>query len=412
MKHILSVLRSTTMAALILILAACASSAGPTIAPTANNSSTVPVGTVQATSIVTMGATATAPLPVTGATSNAMMPAMGITPSATMPAMGAAQTTITSVPPARPTDEGTPPALVPTPTPIDLSQYPNAKILTDTTWLAAHLNDPTVRVLDVRPAQEYQQGHIPGAVNVPVSTIVATVNNVPFMFDQNSVQQALNKSGLTPDMTAVIYDNLGMLDAARMFWTLDYVGHKDARILDGGWNAWNADKRQVVTTTPQVQPSQYPIHLVSSKVITEQELLQHLNDPNYIIVDARSPEEYSGKLVDSARGGHIPGAINLTWLNDLTGDHLVDTTQPNFRAVIQEPEPKVFLPAKQLQSTLNDLGISKNKTVVTYCQTFWRGAQVYFMLRLMGYNNVRGYDGSWAQWGSDPNVPITQGFRP
>ncbi len=379
-RSFLKILLSTS---LTLTLVACASSA----APTANNQpadTTLPVPT--------------AAMPVTGATA-----AM---PTANPSSMTATQTA------GRSDESSTRTPGAPTPTPVDLSQYPNGQLLATPTWLAAHLNDPSVRIIDMRSSQAYQQGHIPGAVNIPVGDIVTTVNNVPFMFSQNGVQQALDRSGLTPDMTAVIYDDLGMLNSARMFWTLEYVGHQDARILDGGWNAWNADNGQVSTQVPQYQASQYPIQLVPSKLISEQELLQHLNDPNYIIVDARSPQEYDGSVKESARGGHIPGAINLTWLNDLTGEHLVYTTQSNWQAVLQEPEVEVYKPAKQLQSILDQLGIQKGKTVVTYCQTFWRGAQVYFLMRLMGYQNVRGYDGSWAQWGNDFTVPVTQGSRP
>ncbi len=299
-----------------------------------------------------------------------------------------------------------------TPTGVDVNRFPNAQLLTDTAWLADHMNDPSVRILDIRSQQAYNKGHIPGAVNIPVGEIVTTVNGVPFMFDQQGVQQALDRSGLTPDMTAVIYDDLGMLNAARMFWTLEYVGHADARILDGGWNAWNADYRQVSSETPNYQPSQYPIQLVPSKVVSEQELLQRLNDPNYIILDVRSPQEYTGKIKGSSRGGHIPGAINFPWLNDLTGGDAVFTTMPDWQAYLQDPDVEILRPASQIQSMFDQLGVRQDQTVVTHCQTFWRGAQVYYVLRLMGYDNVRGYDGAWAQWGSDPNTPIDQGMQP
>ncbi len=332
MQRIQSISRTLLVVSLALALAACSGSAAPT-----NSLPTAATGVAPFTDMPTIGATQTAGMPATGATQTTGMPVMDATP-----AMGATPATTASATSAM--GGGTTPTSGPTPTSIDLSQYPNGQLLANTEWLAAHLNDPSVRILDIRSHQEYQQGHIPNAVNIPVTTITTTINNVPFMFDRRGVQEELDNSGLTPDMIAVIYDNLGMLDASRMFWTLEYVGHKDARILDGGWNAWNADKRPVSRDDPSFQATQYPIKLVSFTLITAQELLQHLHDPSYAIVDARSPQEYSGEVLESARGGHIPGAVNLTWLNDLSGGHLVYTTQPNWQAVLQGPAVEVLSP--------------------------------------------------------------------
>jgi thiosulfate/3-mercaptopyruvate sulfurtransferase len=148
-----------------------------------------------------------------------------------------------------------------TATPQANADYPNAQLLVDPAWLVDHLDDPALRIIDMREKSDYAQAHIPGAVNVSVSDISSTINNIPMEFDRKEVQTALNRIGLTPDTTVIIYDNLGMMNSARMFWTLEYVGHTDARILNGGWNAWEAADEETSTSTPEIKATTYTLSI-------------------------------------------------------------------------------------------------------------------------------------------------------
>jgi thiosulfate/3-mercaptopyruvate sulfurtransferase len=201
----------------------------------------------------------------------------------------------------------------------------------------------------------------------------------------------MGQLGISNETTVVGYDDQGGLSPARLWWVLDYYGHAKAKVLNGGWNKWTKEKRPVTQEMPTPQPAQFNVHVDSQKICLVEELLVEMKRPNVVIIDARSPAEYSGFDVRAKRGGHIPGTVNIDWVRNVTND-----------------EAKTFKPAPELRKMYEAAGVTPDKDIIVHCQTGVRAAHTLFTLTLLGYNQLRNYDGSWQEWGNRSDLPIAR----
>lgn len=297
---------------------------------------------------------------------------------------------VTSLACASPQPVAQPPAPQPQREPAaQAAGYARAELLVETDWLAKNLNDPKLRVVDLRPADKYQAGHVPSAVNLNSNLLDQRYGEVQNVAPAEKVAEVLGNLGIGNEHKVVLYDDSRTLTAARVFWVLDYYGHPGVSILNGGYPKWEAEKREATRQAPRLEPAKFVAKPDPSKIADVEYVKANLGKNSVALCDARTPDEYTGKDVRSARGGNIPGAKNVNWELNVTGD--------------ATPEMKA---AADLKKLYQDAGVTPDQEIITYCQTGVRSAQAYFTLRLIGYTKVRNYDGSWQEWGNDPALPI------
>jgi thiosulfate/3-mercaptopyruvate sulfurtransferase len=266
-----------------------------------------------------------------------------------------------------------------------------APLLVTAGWLRAHLDDPDLRVVDMSSeAGDYARGHVPGALHIGVSDIRVPLPGGAFRLPTpDEGMRILGRLGIAPTSRVVIYDEAGGLHASRLFFTLDVWGHPSVAILDGGVHAWRRAGYPLSRDVPLVKATAYRPRWQGSRVVDAEALRGRLNQPGMALVDARTPDEYSGRDVRARRGGHIPGAVNIEWRLHLNADW-------------------TFKPLNELRAMYAAQGVTPDKTVVAYCQTNHRAAHTYFVLRLLGYGKVAAYDASWAEWGNRDDLPVAR----
>ena len=277
-------------------------------------------------------------------------------------------------------------------------EYAQPDVIVDTQWIYDHLNDPQVRIaeVDYNPATSYTIGHIPGAILFDWKQDLNDQNKKDII-SKEGCEDLLQRAGVNNDTILVLYGDYKNWFAAFAFWVFKYYGFNDVRLMNGARKKWFEEDRPISLDVPSQPRGSFkasePDNSIRVFILYVKEIL---SSKDKILVDVRSPEEYSGKILvlpvyaseQPPRGGHIPGAINIPW------DWAVN-------------EDGTFKSAEELRNIYNSMDITNNKEVITYCRIGERSAYTWFVLKyLLGYPNVKNYEGSWAEWSSTVGSPI------
>jgi thiosulfate/3-mercaptopyruvate sulfurtransferase len=266
--------------------------------------------------------------------------------------------------------------------------YTRETLLTTPQELQQKLGNANLCIIDVRPAEDYAKGHIPGATHFDLFGLsLVDTTEAPLRAFMFMIHHVLELRGVSESKEVVFYENNSGMRAARGVWFLEYYGHPNVKMLDGGFQAWKA--AGALTTTDATPPKAAAFKADDRRDVlaTVDDVLGSLNKKGIAILDTRSDGEYLGTHVRAARGGAIPGAIHIEWTNNL------DSTGK-------------FKSNEELESMYQKAGITTDKEVIPYCQGGYRSAHSYVALRLLGFPKVRNYIGSWKEWGDRTDLPI------
>ncbi|MCM1991361.1 sulfurtransferase [Oceanirhabdus seepicola] len=257
-----------------------------------------------------------------------------------------------------------------------------------------------ITVLDIRETPDYMSEHIPSSINIWRSDYGSTNYEIAGMRAEKEKMEALLGSlGIDNDTMILLYDNKGGIDGARLFWLLEMYGHEKMALIDGGIQGWKASGLDTTTEKTKITPAEYKfkVDIDESKLATLEDVMAAIDDPNVIILDVRSLEEATGeRLMPGAfRKGRIPTSIHLEYKEAINTGEGQDTT---------------FKTVEELKAIYEAKGITTDKTIIPYCQSAVRSAHTTFVLtELLGYENVKNYDGSWVEWSYNKELPIETG---
>jgi thiosulfate/3-mercaptopyruvate sulfurtransferase len=281
-----------------------------------------------------------------------------------------------------------------------MGDYKHPEVLVSTEWVAAHTYDPSVRLVEVDvDTTAYDKGHIPNAVGWNWTSQLQD-NVRRDVLGQRAFEDLASKSGITPETTVVLYGDNNNWFAAYALWQMKYYGHQDARLMNGGRKKWEIEGRPLTTEPPNLPLGKaYQAKPPDEGVRARREqIFAILDRGNANLVDVRSVDEFTGKVIAPAgmtetaqRGGHIPTAINVPWAKAANEDG-------------------TFKSYDELVSLYESAGVRTGVDTVAYCRIGERSSHTWFVLKyLLGYPNVRNYDGSWTEWGNLVDAPIEKG---
>ena len=271
--------------------------------------------------------------------------------------------------------------------------YAHPGMLVDASLAAQLLSEGPAILVGFMPEEDFLKANIPGSVQLdwPEFEVIDT-SDASIEQWRDRTAQKLASLGITTDRPIIAYD-AGTLFAARLWWILHYLGHKESHVLNGGLPAWQRFSEETGSGAtpggplPLSSPVSFEPNARAGTLAQLEEVRASLGDPNVVIADARTPEEYSA--------GHIPGAVNINYPRNATSE-----------------TPKVWKPAEELRTMYEQAGVTPNKHVIPYCSSGVRSAVTFFTLKLIGYENVALYTGSWKEWGEHPDTPKATGAKP
>ena len=266
--------------------------------------------------------------------------------------------------------------------------YAHPEQLVDTEWVAAHATDPAVRLVDMRRTG-YGEGHAPGAVHLPPDAIRDAKGAPTFLPAPAVFEQMMATLGISNATRVIAYDERGGIYAARLWWILNYFGHRNVALMNGGWIKWTAEHRAVTGIVPAVEAARFTARPQPYWLATATDVIGVIGQPATRIVDARTEAEIEGKdLRNIRRGGFVPSSVPVYW------EELLD------------PQQKTFRPADEIRTIFEGRGILPSHEVIAYCQVGMRASVDLFALHLIGYEKLRNYYGAWEEWGNRDDLPI------
>ena len=282
-----------------------------------------------------------------------------------------------------------------------MADYKYPEVLVSTDWVAQHLTDSKIRLIEVDvDTAAYDQGHIPGALGWNWQTQLQD-NLRRDLIEKSALERLLGQSGISNDTTVLLYGDNNNWFAAYAFWQLKYYGHKDVRLINGGRKKWIEEKRPLTIESTKTAPATYRASGPDESIRARKEDIFSILEKRRPgeLVDVRSVDEFTGKILappglseTAQRAGHIPGAANVPWAQAANEDG-------------------TFKTADALAQLYEGKGVTGANEVIAYCRIGERSSHTWFVLKyLLGYRNVRNYDGSWTEWGSLIGAPIEKSW--
>jgi thiosulfate/3-mercaptopyruvate sulfurtransferase len=271
--------------------------------------------------------------------------------------------------------------------------YAHPEQLVETDWVAAHANDASVRVVDMRQ-NGYDAGHVPGAVYLSPLAIRDASSPPTFLPTAAAFESMMAGLGIADSTRVVVYDERGGIYAARLWWILNYYGHSNVALMNGGWIKWTAENRPATADGTPPRAAKFAARPQPKWLATASDVVGAINKPGVKIIDARTTAEIEGKdLRNIKRGGFVPSSVPVYW------EDLLD------------PQKKTFKAADELKKIYEDRGIVPSQEVIAYCQVGMRASVDLFALHLLGYDKLRNYYGAWEEWGNRDDLPLATKSR-